>query len=410
MKKTMSSGMIMTLADVFPLIRNGASIKQDDTQGGIPITRIETIADGTIDNSRLGFADIDTEKYANYYLQDGDILMSHINSWAHLGKTALAENIEAKIIHGMNLLVLRPNINELFPRYGKYFFETPLFKNQLYKISNQSVNQSSFAISKLRLLKIPVPKLRDQEYIADILNKADTLRKNDKQLLQYYDDLAQSLFIDVFGDPVRNEKGWKVKKLGELSTKILSGNTPVGGSNVYVGNGVTFFRSQNVWKNELIYDDIAYIDSATHTKMKNSSLMNLDILMTKTGRINTENSSLGRAALFVGEDHSANVNGHVYLIRLNKGNSHRFILRILTSKEYREHIRNVCVGGIDKRQLNKEHIQDFPIIYPPVELQNKFAQQIQNIEQQKEKLKLQMQASENLFQDLLQKAFNGGLI
>lgn len=267
-------------------------------------------------------------------------------------------------------------------------------------------NISQSYVKELRIRLIPLPA---QKRIAEILGKADALCKKDKQLLQYYDDLAQSLFIDMFGDPVRNEKGWEIKKLGELSTKILSGNTPVGGNNVYVDRGVTFFRSQNVWKNELIYDDIAYIDNATHTKMKNSGLMNLDILMTKTGRINTENSSLGRAALFEGDDNSANINGHVYLIRLKKGHSHRFILKILTSKEYREHIRNVCVGGIDKRQLNKEHIQDFPIIYPPNELQNKFALQVQNIEQQKEKLKAQMQESENLFQVLLQNAFNGGL-
>ena len=87
--------------------------------------------------------------------------------------------------------------------------------------------------------------------------------------------------------------------------------------------------------------------------------------MTKTGRINTENSSLGRAALYLGEDDAANVNGHVYFIRLKPGVNNKFILRVLVSDEYRNHIRSVCVGGIDKRQLNKDHIEDFPIICPP---------------------------------------------
>lgn len=94
--------------------------------------------------------------------------------------------------------------------------------------------------------------------------------------------------------------------------------------------------------------------------------------MTKTGRINTENSSLGRAALYDGEDDMANVNGHVYFIRLKKGVNNKFVLRILVSPEYRDLIRSVCVGGIDKRQLNKEHIEGFPIICPPNDMIEKY--------------------------------------
>jgi restriction endonuclease S subunit len=102
--------------------------------------------------------------------------------------------------------------------------------------------------------------------------------------------------------------------------------------------------------------------------------------MTKTGRINTENSSLGRAAIFLGEDNSANVNGHVYLIRLQKNQVNEFVLHILTSKEYLKLIREVCVGGIDKRQLNKDHIEDFPIIYPSLKLQHSFVEKLLTIQ------------------------------
>ena len=131
--------------------------------------------------------------------------------------------------------------------------------------------------------------------------------------------------------------------------------------------------------------------------------------MTKTGRINTENSSLGRAAMFLGEDDSANVNGHVYLIRLQEQVINEFVLYILTSKEYRGYIRSVCVGGIDKRQLNKEHLEEFPIIYPPVEMQEKFVSYVKQVD----KLKLDMEKSlkelEDNFNSLMQRAFKGEL-
>ena len=77
------------LGDVFTLIRNGASIKQTEGAGGFPITRIETIANRKVDHKKFGYADIvDITKYESYVLQDGDILMSHINSEKHLGKVA----------------------------------------------------------------------------------------------------------------------------------------------------------------------------------------------------------------------------------------------------------------------------------------------------------------------------------
>ena len=258
-------------------------------------------------------------------------------------------------------------------------------------------------------LEVPLPPLSEQRRIASILDKADELRQKRQQAIEKLDQLLQTTFIEMFGDPVSNPKGWEVKKLADLSTKIHSGNTPKGGSENYVEKGIIFLRSQNVWKNKVILEDVAYIDAATHAKMSKSSVKHEDILMTKTGRINTENSSLGRAAIYLGEDDSANINGHVYLIRIKKDFNKYFILSILTLPDYYEYIRSVCVGGIDKRQLNKEHLENFPIIQPPIELQNKFSNILKLIEHQKPKLLEQLKLQENLFKTLQDKAFSGTL-
>ncbi|EOD4267424.1 restriction endonuclease subunit S [Acinetobacter baumannii] len=269
--------------------------------------------------------------------------------------------------------------------------------------------QPNISQSVIKDLDVPLPPLSEQRRIASILDQADELRQKRQQAIEKLDQLLQATFIDMFGDPVSNPKGWQVKKLSQLSTKIHSGNTPKGGSENYVDQGIIFLRSQNVWKNKVILDDVAYIDAETHSKMMKSSVKHEDLLMTKTGRINTENSSLGRAAIYLGEDDSANINGHVYLIRIKEGFNKYFILRILTLPDYYEYIRSICVGGIDKRQLNKEHIENFPIIQPPMELQNKFSDIVQVIESQKPKLLEQLDLAENLFKTLQQKAFNGTL-
>ncbi len=224
---------------------------------------------------------------------------------------------------------------------------------------------------------------QEQNKVVHILDKLSALIRLQKDQLEELDVLIKSRFVEMFGDPVKNTGGWSVKRLGDLSIQINSGNTPKGGEQVYVDEGITFFRSQNVWKDRLEMDDIAYIDEQTHLSMSRSSLKHGDILMTKTGRINTENSSLGRAALYMGKDDAANVNGHVYFIRLKPGVNNKFILRILVSNEYRDHIRSVCVGGIDKRQLNKNHIEDFPIICPPNDMVDSYVAFVEQVDKLK---------------------------
>jgi len=269
--------------------------------------------------------------------------------------------------------------------------------------------QPNISATFLKEFKIPLPPLDEQKRIATILDKADSVRRKRQQAIDLAGDFLRSVFLDMFGDPISNPKGWEVKKLKEISSKIASGNTPKGGSKNYVDGGITFLRSQNVWKNKLLLDDVVYIDEKTHESMSKSSLKYKDILMTKTGRINTENSSLGRAALYLGDDGKANLNGHVYFIRLVENVLHEFVVFILTTKEYRDYIRSVCVGGIDKRQLNKDHLEEFPIIYPPKEMQEQFVEKVNIARSMLEKAKLGLKESEQMFNGLSQKAFAGEL-
>jgi len=267
--------------------------------------------------------------------------------------------------------------------------------------------QPNISQAIIKKILIPLPPLPQQERIVKVLDISSTLIEKQKELIQKYNQFLKSKFLEMFGDPIQNPMGWEMKKLKEISSLISSGNTPKGGSQVYVKEGILFFRSQNVWKNKMLLDDIAYIDNETHLKMKKSSLKHKDILMTKTGRFNTENSSLGRAALFLGEDDSANVNGHVYLIRLKKQTIPEFVVYILTTDEYRDYIRRVCVGGIDKRQINKSHLENFPIVFPPIELQNKFASIVERINTIKTKETQKLEHLEILHKSLVDKAFKG---
>ena len=214
------------IADAFSIIRNGANIKQGLDDSGYPITRIETISNRTVDRNKMGHAGItDISKYADYVLQDGDILMSHINSETHLGKVALYESREDEIIiHGMNLLCLRPKKDLLDSRYAFYYLSSDAFLRQIPRITKKSVNQASFNVAALKELTILIPELKKQWNIVRGLDKVSELIALRKEQLAKLDQLVKSRFIELFGDPVTNSKNLPTERL-ELRFHLKAGIT-----------------------------------------------------------------------------------------------------------------------------------------------------------------------------------------
>lgn len=329
------------------------------------------------------------------------ICMSN-GSKQHVGKVAYIPDDMDYAFGGFMGLIVPKGVSA---KYIYYVCCSSLYREFLSSIGN-GIGITNLRFSDLNNFTFPISDLKQQKKIVSELDLLSRVIEKHKAQLEELDKLAQSIFYDMFGDPVTNEKGWEVKKLKDVSSKITNGNTPKGGSDVYVGDGILFLRSQNVWRNKIVFDDVAYIDDATHEILHHSSLMHNDILITKTGRFNTENSSLGRAALYTGENNMANINGHVYLVRLKPGIDKKYVLYILLSESFRQLIRRVCVGGIDKRQLNKNHIEDFPIILPPLALQQEFAAKVEAIEQMKAKVRQSLKESEELFNSRMDYYFN----
>ena len=360
---------MIKLGDVATYINGYAFKPEDRGEVGLPIIRIQDLTGNAYN---LGFYNGKYPKKIE--INDGDVLISWSASlgvyvW-NRGKALLNQHI-------FKVAFDKVEINQ------NYFVYAVRYKLAEMGMKTHGATMKHIVKKDFDATQIPYPSLKEQFEIATNLDKISKIVEKRKMELKHLDDLIKARFVEMFGDAVANPMKWPVKKLKDLSVQINSGNTPKGGSENYVEEGITFFRSQNVWKDCLEMDDIVYIDAATHASMKRSSLKHGDILMTKTGRINTENSSLGRAALYDGEDDMANVNGHVYFIRLKEGVNNKFVLRILVSPEYRDLIRSVCVGGIDKRQLNKKHIEDFPIICPPSDMIDKYVTFVEQVDKSK---------------------------
>jgi type I restriction enzyme S subunit len=125
----------------------------------------------------------------------------------------------------MNLLCLRSDTAKLLPEFAKYLIRGSEFRQRLANFINKAVNQASVSIGNLKTILVTVPPLAEQRRIAEILDKADALRAKRRAALAELDTLTQSIFLDMFGDPATNPKGWPCSPLLELG-KVKTGGTP----------------------------------------------------------------------------------------------------------------------------------------------------------------------------------------
>ena len=186
--------------NVCVFLRNGASIKQTKGAGGYPITRIETLSNDVFNIDRLGYADItDLEKYQSYVLRHGDILISHINSVAYLGRAVQYRGqLDTPIIHGMNLLCARI-ADSYNPTYIEWFFKTPMAKEYISTITKKAVNQASITTSDLKKMQVPNPPKNLQDQFATFVEQIDKSKLAVQQSIAELEELKKSLMQKYFG-------------------------------------------------------------------------------------------------------------------------------------------------------------------------------------------------------------------
>lgn len=385
------------IGDCFESIRNGASIKQNDNHGGIPITRIETISNSCFNRDKLGYANIDdSSKYTKYILNDGDILMSHINSLKYLGRAVLYKKLDNEvIIHGMNLLNLISDKNIVESQFITYYFNSVGFKSQISRISKKSVNQASFTTTDLKKITVLIPPLPIQHQIVAELDTLSNIITKKKQQLTELDNLAQATFYDMFGDPVSNEKGWEVKKLNTIS-KVGTGGTPSRKRESEFYNGTINWAKTTEVSGKYIYSTE---ESITELALNESNCKTYPI-----GTILLAMYGQGRTRGNVGFlKVVAATNQACAAIPPSLGINQVFLFELF--KNSYQYLRGLARGG-NQENLNLNIVGNINIILPPLSLQNKFVDKIESIEQQKSLINQSITETQQLFDYTMDKYFN----
>lgn len=384
-----------TIDECFYLIQNGANIKQGQINGGYPITRIETISNDKFNRDKVGYAGIfELGKYASYVLEDGDLLMSHINSPQYLGRTVLYKKKDSEIIiHGMNLLRLKANVEIINPGFARYLFYSVPFRRQIAKITKKSVNQASFSINDLKKVSIVIPSLSVQEKIVKKLNSATSVRNYYERQIELLDELVKARFVEMFGNPANNPYNFSKMKLG----KICDVRDGTHDSPKYQTVGYPLITSKNLTSGEIDFSNCNYIKEEDYKKINlRSEVTRGDIIMPMIGTIGNP--------IIVNTDIRFAIK-NVALIKFNNNTLQNIYVKYFLGSDYFDFsvLRNIR-GGTQKFIALKD-LRDLDILVPPLELQNQFASFVEEIDKSRSRIQKSLEASQELFDSLMQEYF-----
>ena len=374
---------------------------------------MEKVKLGQLTNIKTGRLDVNAEnpngKYPFFTCSKNH---TYIDEYAFDGESVLVAgngDLNVKYYNGkfnayQRTYVIQANEN-LNGKFLYYFLDS-----YVEKLREQSIGGviKYIKLGNLTDAEIPLPPLATQQRIAAILDQADAIIQNNRTIVQKYDALMQSLFLEMFGDPVKNEKGWNLTKFSNVLTKIESGWSPVC-ENYSRGNekewavlklGAVSYGIYNPKENKKCGFEIP--NSKIDCEVKQGNLLftrkNTYHMVGKTAFVHeTEPRLLLPDTVFrlVYNSEKANPIFLYYLLNHNK-----FILEI-------QSLASGTSGSMPN--ISKAKLLEKDLIFPSVELQNQFAERVAMIEAQKQQVQLELAKSEELFASLLQRAFKGEL-
>lgn len=371
------------------------------SEGPVMFIRSQNVRMNCLDLSDVVYIDSSLhEEMKRTHVRSGDVFMNITG--ASIGRVAAFDRNGEKANVNQHVCIIRPKSEMLDFRYLTIFLCSPRFQEIINRLQRGGTRQA-LTFDMIANFDIPLPSLPEQRRIADILEKADAIRRKREEGIRLTEELLRSSFQQMFGDPATNAMGWEVSTLGTITKLVTSGLTPTGGSTVYVEEGPIFIRSQNVLMNRLDLSDVACLPRAIHESMSRTKVHEGDVLLNITG------ASIGRVAWVNALREEANVNQHVCIIRPDQMKATPEFISAYISLPFSQRQIDNMQSGASRQGLNHQQVRSLKIPLPPLSLQQRYSKAVtmmRKVSDQREHCRL---ASEELFNALVQRAFRGEL-
>ena len=368
----------------------GLTYKPNDVvdEGGTIVLRSSNIQDSKI--SLDDIVRVNCNISPNKFVKDGDILMCSRNgSFRLVGKVAKIENLEEPMSYGAFMTIIRSDYNDfLF-----YFFQSQSFRKQFFIGQTATINQ--ITTKMLNNTSVVIPPISQQQQVVNELDLLCTIIEKKKAQIKELDNLAQSLFYEMFGDPIINNMEWEVKTLKELVYIGLGfTHTPQ-----YVEKGVPFISVKDISSGYIDLSKIKYVSKEEYDNApKGAKPQKGDLMFCRVG-------TMGKPLIVETDMQFCTFVSVGYMRRLQNNIDMSFLKYWMLSNSFDKQVE-ANVRGLAIKNLNTGWLKNFSIYLPPLSIQQQFAEKVEAIEHQKELIKQSIKEVETLFYSRMDYYFN----
>ena len=327
------------------------SKKFSDDSSFIPLIRIRDVKRGYSETFYSG-------TYSKEYIVHRNDLLIGMDGEFNIARW---NSNEALLNQRVCKIVAKNGTNEEYLRFA--------MSRKLKEIEEKTsfVTVKHLSAKELKKIVLKMPNIEKQSKISNILVKLEDTIKVYKKELEKLNSLIQARFVEMFGDPVQNTKGWSIDTCKNLTSKIGSGATPKGGRESYCTEGIAFVRSMNVYNNRFEYGDLAFINDEQANKLSNVTVEHKDVLLNITG------ASVARCCIVPDELIPARVNQHVAIVRCKEKILPEFLCSMFTEDNYQKLLWRIATsGGATREAITKQQIENLVLIVPPMKLQEDY--------------------------------------
>ncbi|MGL1085245.1 restriction endonuclease subunit S [Vibrio vulnificus] len=374
------------------------SIGYDFSEEGIPFLRVQNIKNSTVCLDDVLFVDQNThDALERSKVKAGDLLVTIAGT---IGRVAVVPEAFPEANCNQAVAIIRFDKSKFDIRFLLHWLSSD---EAIRQISGKKVTGtiSNLSLSQIKELEIPLPPLDEQKRIAAILDKADAIRQKRKQAIVLADEFLRSVFLDMFGDPVTNPKGFSVGTIRDL---VSSANYGTSGKASETDGEYPVLRMGNItYQGSWDFSVLKYID-LTEKELPKYLVHKGDLLFNRTN----SKELVGKTAVFEGHDPMAFA-GYLVRVRTNDRGNNYYLSGYLNSSHGKKVLASMCKSIVGMANINAQELQNIKILLPPIELQNQYEKLVKAVNSRVFNQVDSQNSLSELFASLSQKAFSGQL-
>ena len=285
--------------------------------------------------------------------------------------------------------------NELNQQYLYYYLKSDITLHRIKSIATGSV-RDNLKFDMLSEFKINLPNVNKQISIINILDKIGMLIRKQQTEIEKLDDLIKSRFVELFGDPIMNPKGWEVVTIGDITTEVRYGTSKP----AVEGGKYPYLRMNNLTiDGHLDLTELKYID-IPDDEIEKCVVRKGDILFNRTNSIEL----VGKTAVFDFPDDMV-IAGYIIRVRLNTKMLPEVLSQYMNLEAIKDILRSMAKGAVNQANINAQELQSIRVYVPDIELQKQFVEMKEQIDKSKVAVQKSLDEAQLLFDSLMQKYF-----